>query len=182
MCLQPGQAGVNQPGSWNSEHNHGAQPLAGAYYIYDGFSDGADKSAIANRMAGVRLSNPRVDDLLATTPMSELAPNGPHGWPMPDKTLLDPDQASSIMAHHWTDEALGSSGSLALWHGRIRHWVPPHQGDLSRVMIGTSATSARSSVLDLVFLLLGWLTKLRCAFCCCTSFQHWSYIRVTRCR
>ena len=119
---------------------HGAQPLAGAYYVYDGFSDNADKRAIANRMAGVRLSNPRVDDMLVTTPMSELAPNGSHGWPMPDKTLLDPSFPSSLVQHHWTDEVLGSSGSLALWHGRIRHWVPPHQGDLARVMIGMLAT------------------------------------------
>jgi uncharacterized protein (TIGR02466 family) len=116
VSIRESWANVNVKGNWNSEHAHSKTTLAGCYYVTSGFLSGSDDSV---KHTGLQFINPR----LAQTPaVSEADHNATHM------------KAPSYLGQ-WTSEALGRAGTLALWPGAVRHWVPPHTGDLERISI-----------------------------------------------
>ena len=79
--------------------------FAGCYYIASGFGD--DDGAQVNRQE------------LSRTSLQFLAPQS----------------AENSEVGNWSSEALGRSGTLAMWPGSLNHSVAEHTGDHERISL-----------------------------------------------
>ncbi len=126
---------ANKNGDLNLPHSHTPCAIAGVYYIRSGFLQLNAKGA---NESGVHFLKPDTSDsdilenVVMATKLDE------NGRTLPYVAAYD---------GHWTSEKLGKSGTMALWPGRLRHWVPPHSGDDLRVTIAFNIelTLARAS-------------------------------------
>ena len=94
-----------------AQHGHGGVSFAGCYYVHSGM---------------------REDSAMSTTSL-ELKKPGDNSSSLHAKTSQH--QRGHDDDSVWSDTTLGRAGTLALWPGHIRHWVPPHTGELKRVSI-----------------------------------------------
>ncbi len=112
---------MNKNGDLNLPHAHDPVAIAGVYYVSPGFNHSSDVGT-----GGVHFLRPGTsnDDILQNVVMAtQLDQNG---LTLPPIAPYD---------GHWTSPKLGRAGTLALWPGRLRHWVPPHSGDELRTSI-----------------------------------------------
>lgn len=56
----------------------------------------------------------------------------PDGWPVPPEDFYN---AETPDENEWSHEDFGAEGTLALWPGGVRHWVPQHAGGGQRISI-----------------------------------------------
>ena len=114
---------VNKNGHLNLPHSHAPVAIAGVYYITSGFRKHDAAGADAG---GVYFLKPETsdDDILSDVVRQT-------------KLTADGQAVPPIAPYegHWTTMKLGRAGTMALWPGRLRHWVPPHTGDEARISI-----------------------------------------------
>lgn len=114
------------------QHGHGKVSLAGCYYVHSGISE--TSSVLAS---GVELKNPR-SERGHRSPLDTIEKGG----------KLFPQTTSHTDGSVWTHESLGRAGTLAMWPGNVKHWVPPHQGDQPRISIAFNIELSLKSPFD----------------------------------